>query len=668
MSRRRSVESPSHRRGRVVVEGVSPRVDGGRYPVKRVAGEQVEVSADVFVDGNDTIRGVVRHCPPGGRWAEVALRPVGNDRWVASFTVGRLGVHRFTVEAWVDPFRTWLAGAVAKAEAGQDVAVELAMGAALVEAAAAAAPADAAERLGALVGVLGQGDAAGLRASAEPLAVLMDRWSGRGEVTTHRELTVLVERERARFGSWYELFPRSTATVAGRHGTFADVARRLPDVAAMGFDVLYLPPIHPIGGTGRKGPDNALTARPGDPGSPWAIGSAEGGHTAIHPELGSPADFRALVAEAAGHGIEIALDLAFQCSPDHPWVREHPEWFRHRPDGTIQFAENPPKRYEDIYPFDFDTVDREGLSEGLLGIVRHWIDQGVRIFRVDNPHTKPFAFWEWLLARVRAERPDVIFLAEAFTRPRVLEHLAKLGFSQSYNYFAWRNTAWELREYFTELTGTDVADYLRPSCWPNTPDILTEYLQHGGPPAFRARAVLSATLAASYGIYGPAFEQCEHVARAPGTEDYLHSEKYEIRGADRGVHPGGPDSLVPLLTRLNAIRRAHPALRTNRTLRFHDVDGDDLLCYSKHTDDRDDVILTVVNTDPQHLRSGMVRLDLDELGIDPDVPFEAYDLLTDNRYEWRGPDNYVQLDPAVVPAHVFAVGGAGGTAPAPGRT
>lgn len=636
--------------GRVVVEHVAPTVDGGRFPAKRVSGEDVVATADVFTDGKDTVAGRLLHRPPGGRWTAVPLEPLGNDRWTATFTVERLGLHRFTVEAWVDPFRSWLVGALAKIEAGQDVAVDLQIGARLVTEAADRASTRAADRLRTTAAPLVDGDAVAFAARAETVARLMDGLADRAAATIHPERTVLVERERARFSTWYELFPRSTAPEPGRHGTFADVARRIPDLAALGFDVLYLPPIHPIGVTGRKGRDNALTARAGDPGSPWAIGAAEGGHTAVHPELGTPDDFRALVAEAARHGVELALDLAFQCSPDHPWVTEHPQWFRHRPDGTIQFAENPPKRYEDIYPIDFDTDDREGLWAALKGVVDHWIGEGVRIFRVDNPHTKPFAFWERLLAEVRAEHPDVLFLAEAFTRPRVLEQLAKLGFSQSYNYFAWRNAAWELREYFTELTTTELQEYLRPNAWPNTPDILTEQLQHGGRGAFQARAVLAATLAASYGVYGPAFELCEHEPRHPGSEEYLHSEKYEIRHWDLDR----PDSLAPLLGRLNAIRRAHPALQTNRTLRFHDVDGDELLCYSKRTDDRGDVVLVVVNTDPFNARSGVVHLDLGELGIES-VPFEVHDLLSDARYRWEGPDNYVALDPGTMPAHVFTV-------------
>ncbi len=636
--------------GRVIIEHVAPVVDAGRFPVKRVSGEDVVVTADVFTDGKDTVAARLLQRPPGGRWSAVPLQPQGNDHWMASFTVDRLGLHRFTVEAWIDPFRSWLVGALAKIDAGQDVAVDLQIGAALVEEAIGRASARAGERLRSVAAPLLAGDAAAFPAVAEAVAALMDPLADRTDGTVHPECTVLVERERARFSTWYELFPRSAGTRPGRHGTFADVAARLPALAELGFDVVYLPPIHPIGVTGRKGRDNALTARADDPGSPWAIGSSEGGHTAIHPALGTPADFRALVAEAQGHGMEIALDIAFQCSPDHPWVTEHPEWFRHRPDGTIQFAENPPKRYEDIYPIDFDTADREGLWDALKGVFDHWIGEGVRIFRVDNPHTKPFAFWEWVLAELRAEHPDVLFLAEAFTRPRVLERLAKLGFSQSYNYFAWRNEAWELREYLTELTQTEVKEYLRPNLWPNTPDILTEYLQTGGRGAFAARAVLAATLGASYGVYGPAFELGEHVPRHTGSEEYLHSEKYEVRHweLDR------PDSLAPLLGRLNVLRRAHPALQTNRTLRFHDVDGDALLCYSKRTDDGADVVLVVVNCDPHHRHAGVVHLDLAELGVDG-ASFEVHDRLGDARYTWHGPDNYVELDPAVVPAHVFTL-------------
>jgi starch synthase (maltosyl-transferring) len=417
----------------------------------------------------------------------------------------------------------------------------------------------------------------------------------------------------------------------------------------MGFDVLYLPPIHPIGRTHRKGANNAVVAEPGDPGSVWAIGAEEGGHTDVHPELGTLADFRALVVAAADHGLEVAMDLAFQCTPDHPWVKAHVDWFRRRPDGSIQYAENPPKKYQDIYPLDFETGHWAELWEGLTDVVRFWIDQGIRIFRVDNPHTKPFGFWEHLITTVKRTHPDVIFLAEAFTRPKVMYRLAKLGFSQSYTYFTWRNTKWELTEYLTELTRTDVREYFRPSFWPNTPDILNEYLQLGGRPAFVTRLVLAATLAASYGIYGPAFELCVREPFAPGSEEYLHSEKYEIRRweLDR------PDNLRDLIACLNRIRKENPALQTDWGLRFHHIDNDHLIAYTKESADGANVLLVVVNLDPHHAQSGWLDFPAQDFGLDPREPYQLHDLLTNAHYLWHGSRNYIGLDPHAVPAHVF---------------
>jgi starch synthase (maltosyl-transferring) len=496
----------------------------------------------------------------------------------------------------------------------------------------------------------GGGEAA--RAALAPeLAALMARYAERPFMTVAPELTVVVDRERARFGAWYELFPRSAATEPGRHGTFRDVEDRLADVAAMGFDVLYLPPIHPIGRAFRKGRNNTPAAGPNDPGSPWAIGAAEGGHTAVHPELGTLEDFRHLLARAVQHDIEIALDIAFQCSPDHPYVREHPEWFRLRPDGTIQYAENPPKKYQDIYPFDFETDHWRELWDELKSVVDFWIEQGVRIFRMDNPHTKPFAFWEWLIPAVKKDHPEVLFLAEAFTRPNVLYRLAKIGFTQSYNYFPWRNSKEELTEFLTEITRAPVREFFGANLWPNTPDILTEYLQFGGRPAFVARLVLAATLGPSYGIYGPAYEQCLNVALAPGREEYLDSEKFEIRPWD----PDRDSSLAGLVGRLNRIRRENAAFRTNRNLRFHHVDNDRLIAYSKSTEDRASQVLVVVNLDPNHANAGFVELPLDELRIDPHQPYQVHDLLADRRYLWYGPRNYVELRPEVSQAHVFAL-------------
>jgi starch synthase (maltosyl-transferring) len=429
------------------------------------------------------------------------------------------------------------------------------------------------------------------------------------------------------------------------------VEARLADVAEMGFDVLYLPPIHPIGRSFRKGPNNSTTAGPADPGSPWAIGAAEGGHTAINPELGTLEDFRHLVARAAEHGLEIALDIAFQCAPDHPYATEHPEWFRRRPDGTIQYAENPPKKYQDIYPFDFETDSWRELWDELRSVVEFWIDQGVRIFRVDNPHTKPFAFWEWLIADVKGAHPETLFLAEAFTRPNVLYRLAKVGFTQSYNYFPWRNTREELTEFLTELTRTEVCEFFGPNLWPNTPDILPEYLQYGGRPAFVARFVLAATLGPSYGIYGPAFEQCSNTPLGPGKEEYLDSEKYEIRPWD----PDRATSLAGLIGRVNRIRRENAALRSNDNLQLHRVDNDQLIAYTKATDDGSSQVLVVVNLDPHHLQAGFVELPLDELRIDPGQPYQVHDLLTDRRYLWHGARNFVELDPATAQAHIFAI-------------
>jgi starch synthase (maltosyl-transferring) len=462
---------------------------------------------------------------------------------------------------------------------------------------------------------------------------------------------VLAEVAKARFSTWYEMFPRSASSSA--HGTFADVRNRLDYVEEMGFDVLYLPPIHPIGSTARKGPNGTPTAGPDDVGSPWAIGAKSGGHTAVHPELGTLAEFRELLQEAASRNIDVAIDLAFQASPDHPWVLEHPSWFRHGPDGTIRYAENPPKRYEDIYPFDFESEDWRELWAAFLDVVRFWIDQGVKVFRVDNPHTKPFAFWEWLLGCVRAEAPDTIFLSEAFTRPRVMEHLARLGFTQSYTYFTWRTSKWEIESYFTELTNSELAYFFRPNLWPNTPDILTEELQSGGRAAFISRLVLAATLSSSYGIYGPAFELQEHLPRAPGSEEYLRSEKYELRTWDLE----SPTSLRHLITLVNHVRHEHDALQYNDSLRFHWTDNDALIAYTKvrESETDRDLILTVVNLDHDHIQSGWVGLDLEAIGLRADVPYVAHDLLSDARYVWSGGSNFVKLDPDNVPCHVFSL-------------
>lgn len=645
---------PEEGRNRVVIEGVTPEIDGGRFPIKRIAGEATVVEADILADGHDALScALLYRKESDAKWTEVPMEPLGNDRWRASFRVQELGRYRYTVLGWIDHFKTWSRDLGKRVEAGQDVSVDLLIGAELVEGARRQATQVHAEWLSTFTEALRAGEAEGARQALSPeLTRLMSICGERRDATTYdKELGVVVDRERARFGAWYELFPRSASTLPGRHGTFKDLEERLAYVAAMGFDVLYLPPIHPIGRSFRKGPNNSTVVGQEDPGSPWAIGSAEGGHKSVHPELGTLGDFRHLMACAAQHGIELALDIAFQCAPDHPYVTEHPEWFRRRPDGTIQYAENPPKKYQDIYPFDFETEQWRELWEELKSVVKFWADQGVRIFRVDNPHTKPFPFWEWLITEIKRDCPEAIFLAEAFTRPKALYGLAKRGFTQSYNYFPWRNTKWELTQYLVELTQTQVREFMGPSLWPNTPDILPEYLQFGGRPAFMARLILAATLGPSYGIYGPAYELCENRPLAPGREEYLDSEKYEIKNWDIDR----PDSLRELIGRVNQIRRENPAFRANHNLRFHDVDNEQIIAYSKTSEDRSNEVLVVVNLDPHYKQSGFITLPLEELGIDPRQPYQAHDLLTDARYLWHSSRNYVELDPLTVPAHIFVI-------------
>jgi starch synthase (maltosyl-transferring) len=632
-------------------------VDGGRFPIQRTLGEEVAVEVDLFADGHDAVAGVLRYRhEEDAAWSESPLRPLGNDRFAAAFVPTRLGRWRYAAQGWVDRFASWRRALARKLEAGQDVAIDLRAGADLVDEAARRATGPdrewLAERARRLRAEAADAGARQELALDDALVAALARHPDRSHAASWpRELIVVVDPERARFSAWYEMFPRSASPDPKRPGTLKDVEDRLPYVASMGFDVLYLPPIHPIGRTHRKGRNGALQAGPADPGSPWAIGAAEGGHTSVDPALGTVEDLERLVRRARSMGIEVALDLAFQCSPDHPWVREHPAWFRHRPDGSIQFAENPPKQYQDIYPLDFESAERRALADALLDVVRFWIARGVRVFRVDNPHTKPFAFWEWLIAAVKRERPEILFLSEAFTRPRVQHRLTRLGFSQSYTYFAWRNTKAELTRYFTELGRDGVRDTFRPSLWPNTPDILTEVLQSGGRPGFQARLVLAATLGASYGVYGPAFELCEARPRESGSEEYLDSEKYQVRHWDLDR----ADSLRDFIARVNRIRRENPALQGDRGLRFHVVDHEQLIAYSKRTADGANVVLTVVNLDPHHRHSGWVELTPAELGVEPERPFQAHDLLSDARYLWTGGRNFVELDPQVCPAHVFQV-------------
>ncbi|HVB34165.1 MAG TPA: alpha-1,4-glucan--maltose-1-phosphate maltosyltransferase [Patescibacteria group bacterium] len=649
---------PGTRPSRVVIAGVRPEVDSGRFPIKRVVGESVDVTADIFADGHEVLAARLLHrTEKGEHWNEVPMSELGNDRWEASFRVTSQGHHVYTIQAWIDEFQTWRRDLLKRVEAGQQTLADVLIGAELVAGAAARAAGSEAGELRECAKALREEAKSDLRAAVaraldERVAALAEKYADRSEAAFYgRNLVIVVDREKARFSAWYEMFPRSCACQPGRHGTFQDVIRRLPYVAGMGFDVLYLPPIHPIGRSHRKGVNNVTESSAEDVGSPWAIGSAEGGHKAIHPQLGTREEFHQLVQAARAQGLEIALDLAFQCSPDHPYVREHPEWFRIRPDGSVQYAENPPKKYEDIVPINFDTDDWRELWEELRSVVLFWIGQGVRIFRVDNPHTKPFAFWQWLIAEVKREYPDVLFLAEAFTRPKVMYELAKRGFTQSYTYFAWRNTGWDLTQYFTELTRSKVGEFFRPSLWPNTPDILTEQLQYGGRAAFQARLVLAATLGASYGIYGPAFELSENRALRPGSEEYLDSEKYQIRRWDIER----PDSLREFIAKVNAIRRENPALQANDRLEFHPVDNDQLIAYSKTGEDGASAILVIVNLNPYQTHSGWVELETEALGLPENQSYQMHDLLTGARYLWQGRRNYVELNPSVLPAHIFRI-------------
>ena len=635
-----------------IVEEVKPQVEGGRYAIKRVVGEEVVVTAACFAHGHEQVACAVRYRGPGDtHWQEAELEPLGNDLWQGDFCVDRAGRWEYCVACWVDHLAAWR-DAFARRVEPEDIRLAARMGAELVERSAALCNADDCAKLEPWARILREeSDVGRLRATAmdDALFELARRNAPRDGLSTSPFYPVTADRERARFSTWYEIFPRSCSPEAGRHGTFEDLDERLDAIAAMGFDVLYLPPIHPIGREKRKGKNNALTALPGDVGSPWAIGAREGGHTAVHPELGTLTDFRHLVMAARARDMEIAMDIAFQCAPDHPWVTEHPDWFRQRPDGTIQYAENPPKKYQDIYPLDFDSRDWRGLWEALRDVFLFWIGQGVLIFRVDNPHTKPFPFWEWLIAEVKRDHPDVLFLSEAFTRPHVMHRLAKLGFTQSYTYFTWRTSKQELTQYFTELALSSSREYFRPNCWPNTPDILPYHLQNAGLALFRVRLVLAATLAANYGMYGPAYELGENRPREPHSEEYLDSEKYQLRHWD----VGRADSLAPLVTKLNRFRRRHPALQSDWSLHFHAVENDSLIAYSKRQGD--DRVLVIVNLDPHNAQSGYVNVDMAALGLDTGVAYGVHDLVTDASYTWYGSRNFVILEPARSPAHVFAV-------------
>ena len=646
-----SIDAP---RRTVVIESLTPAVDCGRYPVKREVGAILEVEADIFKDGHDVLVAYLKYRRPGERaWRETPMRHVDNDRWAGAFTLEVLGRYHYTIEALAEPFRSWLADLEKRHEGGQDLASALGEGVVLIRAAAERATGDDRRALSRYAGriehAVTPAETVTLAGEAE-LGALMARHIDRTEATwAERELEVVVDRERARFAAWYEFFPRSGVSV-DRSATFKEAEAQLTRAAAMGFDIVYLPPIHPIGRAHRKGRNNALVAAPGDPGSPWAIGSVDGGYTAVHPDLGTLDDFDRFVEAARRLGLEVALDFAIQCSPDHPWVREHPEWFFHRPDGTIKYAENPPKKYQDIYPLNFQCEDPRPLWEEMRRILEFWIGHGVRTFRVDNPHTKPVKFWEWLIRAVEDAHPEVIFLAEAFTRPKMMQVLAKAGFTQSYTYFTWRNDKQELIDYLTEITTPPVAEYFRGNFWPNTPDILHETLQRGGRPAFKTRLGLAPTLSSLYGIYS-GYELCENVAREPGSEEYLNSEKYEykVRAWD------APGNLVEYVTRINRIRRENRALHGYRNLRFYLSDDPHILFFGKMTPARDNVVFVAANLDPFAAHAGLVDVPIAELGIDAHQTYRMRELVGDQSYEWRGPRVYVELNPEIEPVQIFVL-------------
>ncbi|MFL5383074.1 MAG: alpha-1,4-glucan--maltose-1-phosphate maltosyltransferase [Longimicrobiaceae bacterium] len=665
---------------RIVIEAVEPELDCGRYAVKREVGDTVQVYADIFKEGHDAISAAVRYRPEDeAAWREAPMRFWDNDRWTGAFTVDRNCRWLYTVVAWTDWFGTWQSELRKKYDAGQNVALELFEGAQLVAVAAAeAAEPDAARLRQYLVEILGDetgevehlhreaafeavaaslagaGDhtlADRVAAALDPgLLALMEANPIRTDLTEHeRVLPVQVDRVAARFAAWYELFPRSMSDDPARHGTFRDVIAKLPYVRDMGFDVLYFPPIHPIGRQFRKGRNNTLTPSETDPGSPYAIGGEEGGHRDVHPELGTLEDFRALVDAAREHGLELALDFAIQVSPDHPYVAAHPGWFYVRPDGTIQYAENPPKKYQDIYPLNFYGEDWEGQWREWRDVILFWVEQGVKTFRVDNPHTKPVQFWEWMIREVQRAHPEVVFLSEAFTRPKMMKALAKAGFSQSYTYFTWRNFKGELAEYFTELTQTEMKEYYRGNLFPNTPDILPEFLQRGGRPAFMIRAILAATLSSVYGIYS-GFELCEGTPLAPGKEEYLDSEKYEIRAWDWDR----PGNIRPLVTRLNQVRRANPALQEYDNLRFYPADGDSILFYGKMLEGATSMVFVAVNLDPFQAHETVLHFPLREMRIGWQDPWEVEELLTGERHFWQGADHWLRLEPGA-PGRIYRV-------------
>ena len=643
-------------RKRVIIESVYPEIDSGKFPVKRAAGEKVEVRADIFADGHNELRAVLLHRKKGKRnWQETPMKPLSNDRWEAFFRTDEMGWYEYTLQGWVDHFKSWQKGIELKYEANQEIHIEMKIGELIMQSARERADARHKSKLDQWIdfinGVENNPAAAIALVLSEEVSEVMYEFTDRRDATTYDKiLQVEVERKRALFSSWYEVFPRSTSPEPGRHGTFRDVENILPLVAKMGFDILYFPPIHPIGVSFRKGKDNSPAAEPGEPGSPWAIGGKEGGHKAIHPELGTLEDFHNVVKKAAEYDIEIALDLAYQCSQDHPYVREHPQWFTWRPDGTVQYAENPSKKYQDVLALNFENDDWQNMWKELKSIVDYWIEQGVKVFRVDNPHTKSFRFWEWMISEIKKKHPDIIFLAEAFTRYRLMDKLGKIGFTQSYTYFTWRNNREEFVQYLHELTRTERKEYFRPNFWPNTPDILPASLQYKNEAAFIARLVMAATLSSSYGIYGPVFELGHNVPH-PKREEYIDNEKYEIKVYDWQ----SMTRMRKLIALVNRIRRENPALQTTWNIYFAETHNNQLLCYGKTDDEKQNKIFIAVNMDPDLTQGSWIRVPLHEMGISTTRTYNMHDLLTGQRYNWNGEWNYIELNPLILPVHIFKV-------------
>ncbi len=635
---------------RVIIENIQPQVDGGLYPAKRTQGERVDVTADIFSDGHDHLRAEMLYkFEKNGAWKSVEMKPTINDGWLATFTADEKGSYYFMVHAWVDHLDTWYDGIRKKIAARIDVKIELMEGGEYLRAAGGANPGVQAMAKK-LENKSAYSEAVNTILSEEFEKMVRDFPMRQHETSGQKEFEVCVEHKKALFSTWYELFPRSSSLKADKHGTFVDTIRLLPRISSMNFDVLYLPPIHPIGKVNRKGKNNSVTAQPGEPGSPWAIGSSEGGHKAIHTELGTLADYQKLIKEAKKYNMDIAMDLAFQCAPDHPYVKEHPEWFRQRPDGSIQYAENPPKKYQDIYPFNFETPKWKELWEELRSVIFYWIDAGVTIFRVDNPHTKPIPFWNWVIDEVNKKYSDIIFLAEAFTRPKIMASLGKAGFTQSYTYFTWRVSKQEIVEYMNELVHGPSRNYFRPNFWPNTPDILPWHLQHQGENIFIIRLALAATLSSSYGLYGPPYEFCEN-GPVDGKEEYFNSEKYEIKSYDWRK----TNRMTDIVTLLNKARRDNSALQSTWNLQFCEVDNPNLVAYLKATDDLANIIIVIVNLDQHGKQSGYVQVPKFQLQLRDKINLKLQDLITEEFYTWTQEWNYVELEPNKMPFHLFRV-------------